>query len=1079
MTRILVVDDNEQNQYILKLLLEGQSYSVVLARNGIEAMEAAHYTPPDLIISDILMPGMDGFSLCRQWKIDDQLKKIPFIFYTATYTDPKDEDFALSLGAERFVRKPAEVDDFIGIVKDVLNEYKKKMAKPATPQITEEKVFFKKYNEALIRKMEDKMLELEQVNKRLSTLFQTSVDLTTSIPQDELLAYILEKIIDAISCTHVSYFEFNDETKTLQLKAATGFSQKDFERLQHEWEFKLGTKKGLVGMVGQTLDPLIINDLFKDPFWLSAIPSIQSALFLPAVYEEHLIGVWGFLSDIAGKFDEKIVRDLETITNNVAIVIEKNRLFEKIKQSEYRYRTLVETSIDAIVTIDSNGLITDWSRGAEEVFGYNKDERIGKTTDALVPEQHRKQMVEILKEVREKGYKRTWESQLLAKDGRLLDVETTFTYLGEELGFTSILRDVTNQKQGEKALRESEEFLNSIIENMPDMIFVKDARDLRYIRFNKAGEELLGYSRDEMYGKNDYDFFPKKEAEFFVQGDREALRKNQYIEIPEEKLMTKNLGERIIHTKKIPIQDGSGTPLYLLGISEDITERKLASEALRESNERFSRAFEFAPIGMALVGMDGRYLQVNHALCEIVGFPEKELLEKTYQDIADPEDLKTDLDSIRQMLGGEIKMYQIEQRFIHKLDHSIWVFLSVSLIHDQDGKPQYFLFQIFDITKRKHSEQLLNALNKASVATATALTPEIIFTTVAAELAKLNLECMLFPIEDIKTGMFSSCFSYELSALKKFSKPNRTVQEDFPLPIDAIDLFKKVVQGKESLYIENTDEISSQIFPQYAMQVPASFTKFMNTPKIIIAPLIVEEQVIGVFAVQSKNLTIEDAPAVTAFANQLAAAWIKARLTVKLQQTMNGIIQTIAVIVETRDPYTAGHQNRVGDLAAAIAKEMNLPGEQIEGVRIAGIIHDLGKIAVPAEILSKPGKLNANEFNLVKLHPQVGFDMLKNIEFPWPLAQVIFQHHERMNGSGYPQGLKGEEIIFEARIIAVADVVEAMSSHRPYRPSLGLEIAKDEIQKNKGILYDANVVDACLNVFEMGYKLPEATSIQF
>jgi len=158
---------------------------------------------------------------------------------------------------------------------------------------------------------------------------------------------------------------------------------------------------------------------------------------------------------------------------------------------------------------------------------------------------------------------------------------------------------------------------------------------------------------------------------------------------------------------------------------------------------------------------------------------------------------------------------------------------------------------------------------------------------------------------------------------------------------------------------------------------------------------------------------------------------------------------------------------------------MNLPGEQIEGVRIAGIIHDLGKIAVPAEILSKPGKLNANEFNLVKLHPQVGFDMLRNIEFPWPLAQVIFQHHERMNGSGYPQGLKGEEIIFEARIIAVADVVEAMSSHRPYRPSLGLEIAKDEIQKNKGILYDANVVDACLNVFEMGYKLPEATSIQF
>ncbi len=1078
MTKILVVDDNEQNQYILKLLLEGQSYAVEIARNGIEALKAARSNPPDLIISDILMPGMDGFGLCRQWKTDEQLKGIPFIFYTATYTDPKDEDFALSLGAERFIRKPAEVDDFVRIVKDVLEEFKSKKPKPTQAPITEEKVFFKQYNEALIRKMEDKMLELEQVNKRLAALFQTSVDLTTSIPQEELINHILEKVINAVGCTHAFYFEHIEGTNKIQLKVIAGIDKEIFAKLQSEWLFDLGEKRGLVGMVGQTRDPLVINDGFHDPLWLDAVPLTKSALFLPAVYEKHLIGVWSFLSGDTEKFSNKVIQDLETIANNMVVVIEKNRLFEKIKQSEYRYRTLVETSIDAIVTFDSNGIITDWSRGAEDIFGYSKGERIGKTTDELVPEQIRKQMEEILEEVRIKGYKRAWESQLFTKDKRLLDIELTFTYLGEELGFTTILRDVTSQKQGEKALRESEEFLNSIIENMPDMIFVKDAQNLRYIRFNKAGEELLGYSKDELYGKSDYDFFPKKEAELFVQGDREALKKNQYIEIPEEKIQTKSLGERIIHTKKIPIQDGSGNPLYLLGISEDITEQKLASEALRESNERFSRAFEFAPIGMALVGIDGRYLQVNHALCEITGFTEKELLEKTYQEITDPENLEVDFNSIRRILDGEIKMYQTEQRFIHRMGHSIWVFVSVSLIHDQNGKPQYFLFQIHDINKRKHSEELLDALNKASVATATALTPEIIFTTVAEELAKLNLACMLFPIEDIKTGLFSSCFSYELPALKKSSKPGGTVQENFPLPIDAIDISKNVVQGKGSIYIENTNEILNQIISKYTVQVPASFKKFMHTPKVIIAPLVVEEQVIGVFAVQSKNLNREDTPAVTAFANQLAAAWVKAKLTAKLQQTMNGIIQTIALIVETRDPYTAGHQNRVGDLAAAIAAEMQLPVETIEGVRIAGIIHDLGKIAVPAEILSKPGKLNANEFNLVKLHPQVGFDMLKNIEFPWPLAQIVFQHHERMDGSGYPQGLKAEEILLGARIIAVADVVEAMSSHRPYRPSLGYEIAKDEIQKNKGILYDANAVDACLKVFEKGYKLPDATSNQ-
>ncbi len=199
----------------------------------------------------------------------------------------------------------------------------------------------------------------------------------------------------------------------------------------------------------------------------------------------------------------------------------------------------------------------------------------------------------------------------------------------------------------------------------------------------------------------------------------------------------------------------------------------------------------------------------------------------------------------------------------------------------------------------------------------------------------------------------------------------------------------------------------------------------------------------------------------------------------KLQQTLGilrksiGVtIQVMVSAIEVRDPYTAGHQKRVADLARSIATEMGLNKDKIEGIRMAGAIHDIGKLAIPSEILAKPTKLTNIEFSLIKEHSQSGYEMLKDVESPWPLAQIVYQHHERINGSGYPRNLKGDEIIIEARIMAVADVVEAMASHRPYRPGLGLDAALEEIEKNKGITYDSAVADACLRLFhERGYQL--------
>lgn len=184
-----------------------------------------------------------------------------------------------------------------------------------------------------------------------------------------------------------------------------------------------------------------------------------------------------------------------------------------------------------------------------------------------------------------------------------------------------------------------------------------------------------------------------------------------------------------------------------------------------------------------------------------------------------------------------------------------------------------------------------------------------------------------------------------------------------------------------------------------------------------------------------------------------------------LRTAMNGTINSMASLAEAKDPYTAGHQQRVAKLAMAIGKELGLSEEQVEGIRVAGILHDIGKISIPAEILSKPGKLRKSEFDLVKDHSDVGYGLLKVIEFSRPIAQMVLQHHERMDGSGYPNHIAGDAIMKEARIMAVADVIEAMSSHRPYRPALSIEKALLEIIMKKGILYDPEVVEACVRLF--------------
>lgn len=218
-----------------------------------------------------------------------------------------------------------------------------------------------------------------------------------------------------------------------------------------------------------------------------------------------------------------------------------------------------------------------------------------------------------------------------------------------------------------------------------------------------------------------------------------------------------------------------------------------------------------------------------------------------------------------------------------------------------------------------------------------------------------------------------------------------------------------------------------------------------------------------IYCLVTTDLTEEKKIEEIVTAKKMALAALKS--SVELEKSLEESIKSIAYTVESRDEYTAGHMKRVGQLASAIARELGLPEDAIHGIELASTIHDVGKIAIPVEILTKPGKLSKVEFMLVQTHVEAGYDIVKNIQFPWPIARMILEHHERMDGSGYPQGLKGDEILLGSRIIALSDVIEAMSTHRPYRFVVGIDAALDEIKQHRGTLYDAQAVDACLKLF--------------
>jgi len=382
-----------------------------------------------------------------------------------------------------------------------------------------------------------------------------------------------------------------------------------------------------------------------------------------------------------------------------------------------------------------------------------------------------------------------------------------------------------------------------------------------------------------------------------------------------------------------------------------------------------------------------------------------------------------------------------------------------------------FLHMTHDITKRKQAEQKLLSSYQTQTVLSKLLNISLLDIPLKKQL-QLNLNHVI-SIPWLELEKKGSIFLVEDNPEVLGMKAH------FGLPPQLLKMWKKVPFGRclcgraaLSGQVEFADCVDSRHENRYEGMSPHGHycIPILTSGKVI--------GVINIYTEEKHKQNKREEEFLCAVADMLAGIIKRKQAEEKIQQNLHnlrqaieGTIELTALMVEAKDPYTAGHQRRVSVLGSAIAKEMNLSEEQIEGTKIAGLIHDLGKISIPSEILSKPGRITELEFDLIKNHSQIGYNILKTIEFPWPIEQIVLQHHERMDGSGYPSGLSGENILIESRILGVADVVEAISSHRPYRPALGIDKALEEISKNRGILYDPKVVDACLKLFkEKGFK---------
>jgi PAS domain S-box-containing protein len=737
--------------------------------------------------------------------------------------------------------------------------------------------------------------------------------------------------------------------------------------------------------------------------------------------------------------------DIAGVIMNVHDITEHKKAEGLLKQSEARYRLLADNVTDAIFTMDMNFNYTYATPSSYNIVGYTADEFMTMRVEKLVDSKTLSWFAEMFAEEleiekrpdRDLKRSRVLEYQHIHKDGSKVWVENKITFLRDKndtaIGVVGVVRDITERKAAEESALKEYNFSRLALDSLTVPFFMFDATNRNFFRWNKAFAFVSGYSDEEIAHMRPADLIPKSEQGRLL-SMLEEFRKKGLVSF-EVSVVSKD-GASTPYLLSGNLLHYDGKP-YVVGMGIDITERKRVEGSLKQSEEKYRLLADHMKDQVWIMDMNLKVSYVSPSVEKLFGYTFDELKELSLDKILTSESLQKAMDFFSKEMPTALAApsnytltRSLELEFCCKDGRTLWAENKFSFIRDEKGNPVSILGEGRNITERKQVE---DALRKSE--------------------------------ENFRRSLDDSPLGVRISTLEgKTIYANRTI----------LDIYG----------YDNVEELENTPLPE--RYTPETYAEFKTRKKKRLrgepGPSEYEVSIVRKNG-EIRNLYVFRKEIFWSGKKQSQVIYqditLRRQAEEKLSQILENLRQSIKITIqvlgmaaEARDPYMAGHQKRVADLARAIATEMKLPHDKIEAIRMAGAIHDIGKISVPSEILCKPSILSDLEFSFIKNHPQFSYDIIKEVESPWPLADIVHQHHERIDGSGYPLGLKNEDILIESRILAVADVVEAMISYRPYRPALELDIALAEIENNAGILYDRKASEACLKLFrEKGYHI--------
>src|SRR5450830_125298 len=731
-------------------------------------------------------------------------------------------------------------------------------------------------------------------------------------------------------------------------------------------------------------------------------------------YPLVLRNVSGSLMDV--EYDATVHRDEAGELQGVFAASRDVTESKKARMQLARLAAIVTSSDDAIFSKDLDGTITSWNAAAEGLHGYSAEEAIGRSVAILMPPGREGEAQELIERVLHEGQVTRFETQRKRKDGSLVDVELRMSPIHDSVGdivaVSVIGHDITERVRAERERRQSEEKFAAAFHASPDLISITRLSDGTILEVNEGFSQLLSYAHAEIIGKNTPELSiwadPADRATVIT-----SLEESGQINEFETTLRCKDgtLVTGIDSARTIEFQD---EPCFL-SVIHDITERKQAEDQVRAASLHARSLVEANLDPLVTISPEGKITDVNEATVRVIGVPHETLIGTDFSDyFTEPDKARA---SYREVLkSGQVRDYPLSLR--HVSGSVIDVEYNATVYRDEAGEVVGVFAAARDVTERKAAAKSLETAATQWRETFDAMRDSVALLDASGKVVRCNAGTVSLAGRGYEEIIGRSCHEVFHGALGRLKdSPEKRARHS--------------LQSETNVFAQDGHWLRVTFQPQ--RDAAGGFTGGVHV--------------------------VSDITKLTETEQQLQ------RSLSQLQAITEEVIAAIADIVEVRDPYTAGHERRVAELALAMATQMGLDEETVTGVRVASLLHDVGKITVPTEILSKPGRLSEVDFQLIRTHPQASHDVLHGIEFPWPVAEVALQHHERLDGSGYPRGLAGDEIILEARILAVADVVEAMASHRPYRPALGIDAALEEIEQHSGGLYDAQVTEACVELF--------------